>query len=117
MERINTKLKFAVFLMLTFILSGCGTMPTPPAQIAGFYVPGMKYEQYDCQSLSIEMSHLERLERQLIIAQQQRIKNSEMQVAWGSGFHLGDGLEAFELANVRGEKEAVRRFMAVKGCQ
>ncbi len=29
----------------------------------------------------------------------------------------GDGIEASELANVRGEKEAVRRAMEIKNCE
>jgi len=30
---------------------------------------------------------------------------------------MGDGIEAFELANVRGEKEAVRLTMDKTGCR
>jgi len=38
-----------------------------------------------------------------------------MQAFWW-GFGQGDGIEAAELANVRGEKEAIRHAMEVKGC-
>jgi hypothetical protein len=50
-----------------------------------------------------------------VIAQNQRVKTSEMQAFW-RGFGQGDGIEASELANVRGEKEAVRTAMAKKSC-
>ncbi|MBA7476271.1 hypothetical protein ES707_11654 [subsurface metagenome] len=120
MERINTNLRFAVFLMLTFVLSGCGSymmnMPTPPSQIAGLYASGFKYEHFDCRRLSSELGSLEEREYQLVIAQQERIKNSRIQAHFGTGYGLGDGIEAHGLANVRGEKEAVRRVMGVKGC-
>ena len=53
---------------------------------------------------------------QLVIAQEQRYKTSKTQAFWW-GFGQGDGVEASELANVRGEKEAVRKAMQVKGCQ
>ena len=63
----------------------------------------------------MELSSLARRENQLAIAQEQRIKTSKMQAFWwGSG--QGDGIEASELANVRGEKEAVRTAMDIKGC-
>jgi len=38
-----------------------------------------------------------------------------MQAFWW-GFGTGDGIEASELANVRGEKEAARKAMSKKGC-
>lgn len=116
MERINTNLKFAVFLVLTFILAGCANMPTPPSQITGFYVSEIKYEPYSCQRLSVEMNSLELRELQLVLAQQRRIKDSEAQ-AFMLGYGQGDGLEASELASIRGEKAAVLRIMEVKNCR
>ena len=46
----------------------------------------------------------------------QRIKSSRVQRGL-LGFGLGDGIEASELANVRGEKEAVRKAMETKACK
>jgi hypothetical protein len=65
--------------------------------------------------LSAELSSLARRENQLVVAQEQRIKTSNMQAFWW-GFGQGDGVEASELANVRGEKEAVRTAIDVKQC-
>jgi len=90
-------------------------MPTPPSQITGSYTSGLKYKNLDCSQLSAELDSLTRRENQLVIAQKQRIKTSEMQAFWW-GFGTGDGIEASELANVRGEKEAVRRTMEAKSC-
>lgn len=117
MKKINTKLRLAAFLILAFILFGCArNLPTDPSLISGFYTPGLQYEQYDCPRLSIELDALVRWEREMFIAQSLRIKNSEVQFAI-TCYGLGDGIEAAELARVRGKKQAVLNFMEAKGCQ
>ena len=90
-------------------------MPTPPAQITGAYVSGFRYQSYTCPQLAADEDSLARRENQLVAAQQQRIKSSEVQAFW-LGYGQGDGVEASELADVRGEREAVRRAMESKGC-
>ena len=104
-----------VSLAAAILLSGCMNMPTPPSQITGSYTSGLKYEDYECSKLAVEVDSLARRENQLVIAQEQRIKTSTTQAFW-YGYGQGDGIEASELANVRGEKEAVRHAMEVKGC-
>ena len=96
-------------------LSACMNMPTQPSQITSSHVSGLKYDQYSCSKLSAEMDSLVRRENQLVTAQEQRYKSSQMQAFWW-GFGQGDGIEASELANVKGEKEAIQRTMEVKGC-
>ena len=100
----------------TVLLAGCMNMPTPPSQITCSYTSGLRYEDFDCSRLGIELDSLARRENQLVIAQEQRIKTSQTQAFWW-GFGQGDGIEASELANVRGEKEAVRKAMESKRCQ
>lgn len=90
-------------------------MPTPASQITGAYTSTLRYEAFECPRLSAELSSLARRENQLVVAQEQRLKTSRMQAFWW-GFGQGDGVEAAELANVRGEKEAVRNAMDAKGC-
>ena len=97
-------------------LSACMNMPTQPSQITGAYTSGLHYEQFSCSKLSAELESLARRENQLVTAQEQRIKTSEMQAFW-YGYGQGDGVEATELANVRGETEAVRKAMDSKGCK
>ena len=105
-----------VAAMLGIPLSGCMNMPTPTAQITGAYVSPLKYEAFDCSKLSAELASLSRRENQLASAQSQRIKTSETQAFW-YGYGQGDGIEASELANVRGEREAVRTAMETKSCK
>ena len=52
----------------------------------------------------------------MVIAQEQRYKMSKTQVFW-LGFGQGDGVEASELASVRGEKETACKVMESKGCK
>jgi len=108
-----SEIKVAVISSL--LLSGCFNMPTPASQITGSYSSGLKYEEYPCQRLAVELESLARRENQLVVAQEQRIKSSSVQAFW-LGFGQGDGIEASELANVRGEKETVRKAMEIKQC-
>lgn len=113
---MTTKLRLAALAVVSSaILAGCMNMPTPPSQISGSYTSGLRLEGLSCSRLSVEIESLARRENQLVAAQEQRIKTSEVQGFW-MGYGQGDGIEASELANVRGEKEAARKAMAVKGC-
>ena len=100
---------------ISLSLVGCFNMPTPTAQITGSYTSGLMYEKFSCDKLSAEIASLARRENQLVKAQEQRIKSSQLQAFfWGVG--EGDGVEASELANVRGEREAVRTAMDRNSC-
>jgi hypothetical protein len=109
-------LKVVIPINFSLLLAGCFNMPTAPSQITGSYTSGLKYEEFSCQKLSAELDSLARREDQLNIAQEQRIKSSNVQAFW-LGYGHGDGIEASELANVRGEKEAVRKAMESKPCK
>ena len=100
---------------LPIVLAGCMNMPTPTSQITPAFNSGIQYESFDCQRLFTELDALSRRENQLVVAQNQRIKTSETQAFWW-GYGQGDGIEASELANVRGQKEAVLKAIAVKPC-
>jgi len=106
---------FIISALSCISLSGCMNMPTPTAQITGAYVSPLKYESFDCTKLSTELASLSRRENQLASAQNQRIKTSETQAFW-YGYGQGDGIEASELASVRGEREAVRTAIEAKSC-
>ena len=108
-------MKFILIFFNLLLLASCN-MPTPAAQITGSYTSGIKYENYECDRLAVEINALARREDQLTIAQEGRRKSSLVQ-ALLLGFGTGDGVEASELAIVKGEKEAVRKAMDVKGCE
>ncbi|MBD0272132.1 MAG: hypothetical protein ICV73_09395 [Acetobacteraceae bacterium] len=109
-------MKSPVCVILSMLsLAGCMNMPTATSQITGAYMSGIKYEGHTCSTLAKEIASLARRENQLVSAQEQRIRTSQMQAFW-MGYGQGDGIEASELANVRGEKEAVRSAMEMKTC-
>lgn len=108
--------KFYFSAALLISLSACMNMPTAPSQITGAYVSPVKFANYDCAQLSTELSSLSRRENILVSAQEQRIKTSETQAFW-YGYGQGDGIEASELATVRGEREAVMTALSSKDCK
>jgi hypothetical protein len=110
-------MRFKLYLAVAAaaVASGCMNMPTPVNQITPAYVSTLNYEQFDCNKLTVELDALSRRESMLTAAQTQRIKTSETQAFW-YGYGQGDGVEATELARVRGEREAVLKALATKGC-
>ena len=110
-------LKIERFIFFTFIfIIGCYNNPTPTSEIIGADISDLRYLKYDCQALYDEIIFLENRERDLVIAQDERIKLSDGQQFWSSGIGNGDGIEASELNNVRGENNAVERVFKNKGC-
>jgi len=108
-------IKLATIAAASLVVTGCFNLPTQPSQISGAYINSLKYEQYDCDRLTVEADSLARRENQLVVAQEQRLKSSKVQAFW-LGYGQGDGVEASELANVRGEREAVRKAMDANKC-
>lgn len=94
-------------------LMGCVNMTTSPDGITGSYTSRLKYENYDCRNLAVELDDLTRRESQLVVAQKTRVHTSNIQAFW-FGFGQGDGIEAAELASVRGEKNAVTAAIDLK---
>ena len=103
-------------IIITVFIFGCFNAPTPPSEIEGAHISGLHYEKYDCESLVDEIKFLEKREKELVIAQDKRIKESDDQEFWTEGIGMGDGIVASELNNVRGEKKAARRVFETKGC-
>ena len=102
-------------LLALLSVTGCMNMPTETAKIQGSHVSAFKYEPYDCRRLQGERETLMQRESMLAAAQQQRIATSQAQAFW-HGFGQGDGIEAYELANVRGELAAINNTLATKSC-
>lgn len=110
-------MKQIIFLFLSVALTGCvyPNMTTPSSQIAPAYISSAKYDSFDCGRLRAEFDSVNRRESVLVVAQEQRFKNSQQQAMWW-GYGQGDGVEAAELAHVKGEKEAIRKALEVKQC-
>lgn len=99
----------------TLLLAGCFNLATKPAEISAAYVPSSQYASYDCHQLSVELTNLARQKNDLTVAQESRRHSSKVQAFW-LGFGNGDGVEAPELATVKGEILAVQKQRELKGC-
>jgi hypothetical protein len=111
------KVYLSVLLSCSIVLlSGCLNMPTKASEIAGIPVSGAAYKGWDCDQLLLEFDHLKRREGTLVSAQGQRHKTSKTQAFW-HGFGQGDGIEASELARVRGELTALEKMINQLGCR
>ena len=97
-------------------IMACYNAPTPPSKIGGAHVSSFHYENRDCESLLSEIKFLEKREKELVKAQEERIKKSENQQRWAEGIGIGDGIEASELHRVRGEIKAARGVFENKEC-
>ena len=102
-----------IVLLIPVIFNSCANMPTRSNQITGSYTSGIKYEDYTISRLEVELEALNKRESDLVLAQDQRVKSSQVQAFWW-GFGNGDGIEAAELARVRGEKDAVTKAIEIK---
>ena len=105
-----------LWLILSLVFIGCYNNPTPPSEITGAQISGIQYERFDCETLNDEIIFLENRERELMLAQENRIKESDSQQWWTEGSGKGDGIEASELHRIKGEIVAVRRVLQNKEC-
>jgi len=97
-------------------LQGCANIGTLPEQITGSYISPVKYEKYTCSQLVAENTSLSRRLKALEVAQTSRVGSNKIQAFW-LGYGNGDGVEASELAYVKGSLEAVYHTMDNKGCE
>lgn len=113
---MKNKKTLSIALGFSLLLSGCANIGTEPGQITGTYVSPLKYEKYTCSQLATESSSLARRLNLLTNAQASRVSSNQVQAFW-LGYGNGDGIEAAELANVKGDAEAVRTAMENKNCK
>lgn len=107
--------KTILAMLMIVAMGGCMNMPTKSSQITGAHVSEREYMGMDCNRIAIELNDLVQRESQLASAQDQRRGTSQVQAFWW-GFGQGDGIEASELANVRGHINAAKKAMSLKSC-
>lgn len=105
----------AIVITMCLGLSGCIGMGTHPNQISGSYVSTLIYKDLTCEDLSLELTILKKREAALTLAQKNRVNNnSATAFMWGVGH--GDGVEAGQLAEVRGHITAIETVKLENGC-
>ncbi|OGT89133.1 MAG: metal ABC transporter ATP-binding protein [Gammaproteobacteria bacterium RIFOXYA12_FULL_61_12] len=106
---------------ITLILGACASQPE---KMAASYVSPLKYKDYDCNQISMEMDQVSHKTVTLYQALKKKADNDSTQMGvglvlfWPALFFLegGDGPEAVEYSNLKGEFEALRKAASVKEC-
>lgn len=110
------KIRVAVLAVSCVLLAGCFDVPPKSSKITATYVPISKYAQYSCGQLVAELNDLVRGESQLATAEDQRHHTGKVQAFWISYGGRPNRAVEDQLAEVRGEKEAVKKILEAKQC-
>ena len=114
---MRTRILVLLLTVISSLLASCSVnAPTPSSQITAAPVSELKYADYTCASLTAVLESLAQRSLDLTRAQEKRIKSSEVQ---GTilGVGQGDGAEASELSQVRGEQAAASKVFNAKRCE
>jgi hypothetical protein len=111
---------FTTFL-LTATLTACATKPD---EIQAAYVSPLKYASYTCEQLGTEMGYVGEKTTRLYSQLDKKAKDDNTQgwigaiLFWPALFFLegGDGPEAAEYAQLKGDFEALRQNSVQKNC-
>jgi hypothetical protein len=114
-------MKLYVFAVFTMILMSCASNPD---KIDAAYVSPLKYKDYDCDQLAMEMDYVGHRTNKLY----QQLKTDRDNDNWQMGVGMilfwpallalegGDGPNAAEYAQLKGEYEALRHNVTIKKC-
>ena len=110
-----------ILVFLSVIIAGCASNPD---KISTAYVSPLKYKDYDCDQIALEMDNISHRTTELY----QHLKKERTADDWKMGVGLvlfwpallflngGDGPEATEYSQLKGEYEAVRENSVSKKC-
>ena len=106
---------------LVAMVAGCASNPN---KIEAAYVSPLKYKDYDCDQIAMEMDYISARTNRLYqnLKKERNADNLQMTagllVFWPALFFLegGDGPEATEYAQLKGEHEALRQQSVSKKC-
>lgn len=113
--------KLGIIIFTSLVLVACASNPD---KIDAAYVSPLKYKDYDCDQLALEMDYVGQRTTQLY----QRLKSERTADNWQMGVGLvlfwpslfllegGDGPEAAEYAQLKGEFEALRDNSVQRKC-
>jgi hypothetical protein len=115
------KTKLIASISIFALLSGCATNPN---KISSSYVSPLKYKNYDCDQIAMEMDYVSQRTTELYNNLKKEASADAVQMGvglvlfWPTLFLLegGDGPEAAEYARLKGEYEALRKAAVEKKC-
>jgi hypothetical protein len=111
----------AFILSMMIIQTGCATQPD---KLNTTYVSPLKYKDYDCDQVVMEMDYVSKRTADLYQSLDKKADDDAAQMGiglvlfWPALFFLegGDGPEATEYSNLKGEYEALRTATVHKKC-
>ena len=115
------RVKPIVASCVALVLTACATNPD---KIDAAYVSPLKYKDYDCDQIAMEMDYVGQRTTKLYtrLKKEANADSAQMGVGlilfWPALFFLegGDGPEAAEYAQLKGEFEALRENSVQKKC-
>ena len=112
--------KITIICTILMLFTACATKSS---EITASYINNNIYNSWDCDQLSSEIMRLNSRETNLIAAQDKVYKNDQIMGWVGTLLFFptyflikGDGSVASELAQVKGEKEALEQTFNMKKC-
>ncbi len=110
-----------IFILFISLLVSCASNPN---KIDAAYVSPLKYKDYDCDQIALEMDYVGQRTNVLYhrLKKERKKDNAQMGVGlllfWPTLFFLegGDGPEAAEYARLKGEFEALRTNSVQNKC-
>mgnify|MGYP003571694433 CR=1 FL=1 len=116
------KIKMGAMIALgSLLLAGCASKPE---EIQANYVSPLKYKEYSCKQISMELEHVSKETGNLYMTLKEKADDDAAQMGvglilfWPTLFFLegGDGPEANQYATLKGEYEALRKSAVNKEC-
>lgn len=123
--KLNHRINFGKIISTLPLLALLSSCASSPDELSTTYVSPLKYKDYDCDQIIMEMDHVSKRAADLYQSLEKKSDNDA--VAMGIGlvvffpalFFLegGDGPEAQEYSNLKGEFEALRTTVIQKKCE
>ena len=115
-------MKNKILVLATCALGACASSPD---KMAASYVSPLKYKDYDCDQIAMEMDYIQQRTIELYHSLDKKHSNDQWQMGvglilfWPTLFALegGDGPEAAEYSRLKGEFEALRKVSIDKKCE
>lgn len=114
--------RLIISVVISLFLISCASNPD---KISAAYVSPLKYKDYDCDQIALEMDSITHRTNELYhqLKKERTADDWEMGIGlvlfWPALFLLegGDGPEAAEYAQLKGEYQAVRENAVLKKCK
>lgn len=104
-------------ILISVIVAGCQTnQPTSPENITPIYSAPDEFSGSSCSELRETLADINSKEPALVKAQTERRDRSVWKSFWSTGVGDGDNSIAYDIAKIRGQRDAIQKAMTRKKC-